>query len=50
MSIVEFDGPPSWPLFGSKGHNFILPRVRTSRFKSTFVNRCLFSSRLAILS
>ena len=27
----------------SKGHDYILPRVRTSRFKSTFVNRCLFS-------
>ena len=27
----------------SRGHDYILPRVRTSRFKSTFVNRCLFS-------
>ena len=27
----------------SGGHDYILPRVRISRFKSTFVNRCLFS-------
>ena len=27
----------------SRGHDYILPRVRTSRFKSTFVNRCLFN-------
>ena len=27
----------------SRGHDYILPRVHTSRFKSTFVNRCLFS-------
>ena len=27
----------------SKGHDYILPRVRTSRFKPTFENRCLFS-------
>jgi len=27
----------------SKGHDYILPTVRISRFKSTFVNRCLFS-------
>ena len=27
----------------SRGHDYILPRVRTSRFKSTFLNRCLFS-------
>ena len=26
----------------SRGHDYILPRVRTSGFKSTFVNRCLF--------
>ena len=24
----------------SRGHDYILPRGRTSRFKSTFVNRC----------
>ena len=23
-------------------HNYILPRVRASRFKSIFINRCLF--------
>ena len=28
---------------GWRGHDYILPRVRTSRFKSTFVNRWLFS-------
>ena len=28
----------------SWGHDYILPRVRTSRFKTTFVNRCLFST------
>ena len=27
----------------SRDHDYILHRVRTSRFKSTFVNRCLFS-------
>ena len=27
-------------------HNYILPPVRTERFKGTFVNRCLFSSQL----
>ena len=27
----------------SRGHDYILPRIRTSRFRSTFVNRCLFS-------
>ena len=27
----------------SRGHDYISPRVRTSRFKSIFVNRCLFS-------
>ena len=27
----------------SRGHDYILPRVRTSRFKSTFVNRCLLT-------
>ena len=24
-------------------HNYILPLVRTERFKRTFINRCLFS-------
>ena len=27
----------------SRGHNYILPRIRTERFKRTFINRCLFS-------
>ena len=27
----------------SRGHNYILPKICTSRFKSTLVNRCLFS-------
>ena len=27
----------------SQGHNFILPRIRTERFKRTFINRCLLS-------
>ena len=27
-------------------HNYILPPVRTEHFKRTFVNRCLFSSKL----
>lgn len=26
-----------------RGHNFILPRVSTERFKRIFVNRCLFN-------
>ena len=26
-----------------RGHNFILPRVSTERFKRVFVNRCLFN-------
>lgn len=26
-----------------RGHNYILPRVRTERFKRCFVNRCLFN-------
>ena len=25
-----------------RGHDFILPRVKTERFKRAFVNRCLF--------
>ena len=25
-------------------HNYIIPLVRTERFKRTFINRCLFSS------
>ena len=28
----------------NRRHNYILPSVRTERFKRTFVNRCLFSS------
>lgn len=27
----------------SGGHDFILPRVRTERFKRCFINRCLFN-------
>ena len=27
-----------------RSHNYILPKVRTSRFKSIFINRCLFNS------
>ena len=26
----------------SRGHNYVLPKVSTERFKRTFVNRCLF--------
>lgn len=26
-----------------RGHKFILPKVRTERFKRTFINRCLFN-------
>ena len=26
----------------NRGHNYILPRIRTERFKSSFINRCLF--------
>ena len=25
-----------------RGHDYILPRIRTERFKSSFINRCLF--------
>ena len=28
----------------TRSHNYILPRVQTSRFKSGFINRCLFNS------
>ena len=28
----------------TRSHNSILPNVRTSRFKSVFINRCLFNS------
>ena len=28
----------------TRPHNYILPNVRTSRFKSVFINRCLFSN------
>ena len=27
----------------NKGHNFLLPKVTTERFKRSFVNRCLFN-------
>lgn len=27
-----------------RGHNYILPRVNTERFKRVFVNRCLFNN------
>ena len=27
----------------TRSHNYILPKVQTSRFKSVFVNRCLFN-------
>ena len=27
----------------SRGHNFILPRVNTERYKNIFINRCLFN-------
>ena len=29
----------------SRSHNYILPRVQTSCFKSVFINRCLFTMR-----
>ena len=29
----------------TRSHNYILPNVRTSRFKSVFINRCLFNSK-----
>ena len=36
--------PPQRSLFlRSRGHDFILPRVRTERFKRCFINRCLFN-------
>ena len=25
------------------GHNYILPRIRTERFKTQYINRCLFN-------
>ena len=25
-----------------RGHNFILPKIRTERYKRSFINRCLF--------
>ena len=28
----------------SRSHNYILPNARTSRFKSVFIDRCLFNS------
>ena len=28
----------------TRSHNYILPKVQTSRFKSVFINRCLFNS------
>ena len=28
----------------TRSHNYILPNVRTSLFKSVFINRCLFNS------
>ena len=27
----------------TRSHNYILPKVQTSRFKSVFINRCLFN-------
>ena len=27
----------------TRSHNYILPRVQTSRFKAVFINRCLFN-------
>jgi len=29
-------------LLRKRGHNFILPKVSTERFKNVFINRCLF--------
>ena len=26
----------------NRGHNYILPRIRTERIKSSFINRCVF--------
>ena len=26
-----------------RGHDYIIPRIRTERFKRRFVNRCLFN-------
>ena len=35
--------PQEWEgLKKPKGHKYILPRVRTQRFKNSFINRCLF--------
>ena len=34
----------------TRSHNCILPNVRTSRFKSVFINRCLFNSNQYLFS
>ena len=45
--IASYKGHVLYDLFRPKrnrdrGHDFILPRVKTELFKRAFVNRCLF--------
>ena len=35
--------PKRGRILRKRGHEFILPKVRTERFKRTFINRCFFN-------
>lgn len=41
--LYELLPPERARMLRDRGHNFILPCVRTERFKRVFVNRCLFN-------
>jgi hypothetical protein len=41
-SLYELLPPKKTRTLRKRGHNFILPKVRTERYKISFINRCLF--------
>ncbi len=41
-SLYELLPPKKTRTLRKRGHNFILPKVRTERYKRSFINRCLF--------
>ena len=41
--LVDLLPPSKTRLLRNRGHSYVLPQIRTERFKRCFINRCLFN-------
>ena len=41
--LVHLLPPSKTSLLRNRGHSYVLPQIRTERFKRSFINRCLFN-------